>query len=48
VQITDKFYQHFEIDQLPQLRPKGSTASLVDDTASDDEAEFEPAVDEAS
>ncbi len=49
VQITDKFYQHFEIDQLPQLRPKGSTASLVDDTApDDDDAEFEPAVDEAS
>jgi len=22
VQVTDKFYQHFEIDQLPQLRPR--------------------------
>ena len=24
VQVTDKFYQHFEIDQLPELRPKAS------------------------
>jgi segregation and condensation protein B len=24
VQVTDKFYQHFEIDQLPKLRPKAA------------------------
>lgn len=35
VQITSKFYQHFEIDQLPKLRPK---APLPADEA-DQEAE---------
>ncbi len=50
VQVTDKFYQHFEIDQLPQLRPKGSNTSLASDAAPDDDDEtaFEPAVEEAS
>jgi segregation and condensation protein B len=31
VQVTDKFYQHFEIDQLPELRPKASTAPPAND-----------------
>ena len=54
VQVTDKFYQHFEIDQLPQLRPKGSTtaqttdADLADDDDSSPQTEPEPEVDEAS
>ncbi|TVQ15817.1 MAG: SMC-Scp complex subunit ScpB [Leptolyngbya sp. DLM2.Bin27] len=54
VQVTDKFYQHFEIDQLPQLRPKGSDALLEgdvgpdEDNESEDKSEFESAVDEAS
>lgn len=39
VQVTDKFYQHFEIDQLPQLRPKGSNASSPADVSADDEAD---------
>ncbi|MGB3200332.1 MAG: SMC-Scp complex subunit ScpB [Nodosilinea sp.] len=42
VQVTDKFYQHFEIDQLPQLRVKGSTPSQTDAAAPDDEADLEP------
>ncbi|MEB3313140.1 MAG: SMC-Scp complex subunit ScpB [Cyanobacteriota bacterium] len=28
VQVTDKFYQHFEIDQLPELRPKTVSPAL--------------------
>lgn len=50
VQVTDKFYQHFEIDQLPQLRPKGATAAQTTDTDPDDEDDpaFEPEVDAAS
>jgi segregation and condensation protein B len=35
VQVTDKFYQHFEIDQLPKLRPK--SPSLATDDAPEDE-----------
>ena len=56
VQVTDKFYQHFEIDQLPQLRPKGSTTAPTSDAALEDdddsgpemEPELEIEVDEAS
>jgi len=56
VQVTDKFYQHFEIDQLPQLRPKGSTTAQTSDAALEDdddsdpemEPELETEVDEAS
>ena len=56
VQVTDKFYQHFEIDQLPQLRPKGSTTAQTADAALEDdndsspemEPELETEVDEAS
>lgn len=29
VQVTEKFYQHFEIDQLPKLRPKPSSQAAV-------------------
>lgn len=38
VQVTDKFYQHFEIDQLPQLRPRQSAAVPVSkaETATED------------
>ncbi|MGF1571129.1 MAG: SMC-Scp complex subunit ScpB [Nodosilinea sp.] len=39
VQITDKFYQHFEIDQLPELRPKPSkvptSADVIDEADPD-------------
>lgn len=50
VQVTDKFYQHFEIDQLPQLRPKGSTSPQTEALDPEDEAEpeLENGVDEAS
>lgn len=49
VQVTDKFYQHFEIDALPQLRPKGSAAATPDTDSDDgDEPEFEPEIEEAS
>jgi segregation and condensation protein B len=45
VQVTDKFYQHFEIDRLPEIRPKTQTAPLINDTATvtDSEAEIEAA-----
>jgi segregation and condensation protein B len=48
VQITEKFYQHFEIDQLPQLLAKGATPDSVDDgdheddEDADDGSTFEP------
>lgn len=32
VQVTDKFYQHFEIDQLPKLRPKAAAPESLDPT----------------
>ncbi|MBE9140254.1 SMC-Scp complex subunit ScpB [Nodosilinea sp. LEGE 07088] len=50
VQVTDKFYQHFEIDQLPQLRPKGATVPQTadDDPDLNDAPAFEPEVDAAS
>ncbi len=32
VQVTDKFYQHFEIDQLPEIKRKPSTPHPVEDT----------------
>lgn len=50
VQVTDKFYQHFEIDALPQLRPKNSTAPAMTETDADDgdELEFESEIEEAS
>lgn len=42
VQVTEKFYQHFEIDQLPKLRPKAPTQPdlppLDEDEAEDMEA----------
>jgi segregation and condensation protein B len=45
VQVTDKFYQHFEIDRLPEIRPKTQTALPINDTATvtDPEAEIEAA-----
>ncbi len=45
VQVTDKFYQHFEIDQLPKLRQKSpspaadASPSDEDDVGEDDLAE---------
>jgi segregation and condensation protein B len=48
VQITEKFYQHFEIDQLPQLLAKGATPDSVDDGDHEDDEDaddgpaFEP------
>lgn len=48
VQVTDKFYQHFEIDQLPQLRPKGATTAPIADAADEDESDFSPEIEEAS
>lgn len=38
VQVTDKFYQHFEIDQLPKLRQKSPNLA-ADDASSLDEDE---------
>jgi segregation and condensation protein B len=32
VQVTEKFYQHFEIDQLPKLKPKPQKSLNTDDT----------------
>lgn len=29
VQVTEKFYQHFEIDKLPKLLPKSSSPAVV-------------------
>ncbi|MGB6015498.1 MAG: SMC-Scp complex subunit ScpB, partial [Nodosilinea sp.] len=46
VQVTDKFYQHFEIDQLPQLRVKGTAPTQADDVALENEDEREPEVTE--
>lgn len=38
VQVTDKFYQHFEIDQLPDLKPKiAKTSSPADDSSPESE-----------
>lgn len=48
VQVTDKFYQHFEIDQLPQLRPKGAPTAPIADAEDEDEPDFEPEIEEAS
>jgi segregation and condensation protein B len=33
VQVTEKFYQHFEIDQLPELRPRPSIPQSTDDSS---------------
>ncbi len=41
VQVTDKFYQHFEIDRLPEIRQKAPTAPAVNDTAADTEPDEE-------
>jgi segregation and condensation protein B len=40
VQVTDKFYQHFEIDQLPQLRPKGNAIAPDPDAPGDMDADL--------
>lgn len=50
VQITDKFYQHFEIDQLPALRPKAPTPAQPVDSPDDgdDDIDIEAASEEAS
>ncbi|MBW4485234.1 MAG: SMC-Scp complex subunit ScpB [Tildeniella torsiva UHER 1998/13D] len=48
VQVTDKFYQHFEIDQLPQLRPKGAATAPIANAEDEDEPDFEPEIEEAS
>lgn len=37
LQVTDKFYQHFEIDQLPQLKQKPGPASVVDTVSSSED-----------
>lgn len=42
VQVTDKFYQHFEIDQLPELRVKGATPALAADADFEYEDDREP------
>jgi len=41
VQVTDKFYQHFEIDQLPEIKRKPSTPHPVEDTENLDSTELE-------
>ncbi|HSM82436.1 MAG TPA: SMC-Scp complex subunit ScpB [Nodosilinea sp.] len=48
VQVTDKFYQHFEIDQLPQLRVKGATAPPDEAPSPDDDDTAPEEVDQAS
>ncbi|MEY3298064.1 MAG: Segregation and condensation protein [Cyanobacteriota bacterium] len=56
VQVTDKFYQHFEIDQLPKLRQKSPSAAadapeddadLDDDPSEESLEEDTPATTEA-
>ncbi|MBD2425758.1 SMC-Scp complex subunit ScpB [Phormidium sp. FACHB-1136] len=42
VQVTDKFYQHFEIDQLPKLRPKSPGQPAADDLVDEDDLTDEP------
>lgn len=42
VQVTEKFYQHFEIDQLPELRPKAPKPSA---TAANEENDVTPDTD---
>ncbi|MBD0335320.1 MAG: SMC-Scp complex subunit ScpB [Cyanobacteria bacterium Co-bin13] len=43
VQVTEKFYQHFEIDQLPKLRPKAPTSAAPTDDAEDEAENMEAA-----
>ena len=33
VQVTEKFYQHFEIDQLPEIKRKPSTSHQGEDSS---------------
>lgn len=47
VQVTEKFYQHFEIDQLPELRPKASQPSAKAASDEDDIAATDPELDQA-
>lgn len=42
VQVTDKFYQHFEIDQLPKLRPKPAPPSTPEAATSTPEEAADP------
>lgn len=50
VQVTDKFYQHFEIDQLPELKPKAAKSPQGGDSPDSltSDPEFDDPVDEAS
>lgn len=47
VQVTDKFYQHFEIDKLPKLRPKApaseASAPISEPFSEDEEVAIEAA-----
>lgn len=39
VQVTNKFYQHFEIDQLPELRPKAQVSAASEEGERTEERE---------
>jgi segregation and condensation protein B len=45
VQVTDKFYQHFEIDQLPKIKLKTPTPHQPEDAPEAIEPAIEPELD---
>ncbi|HEY9736128.1 MAG TPA: SMC-Scp complex subunit ScpB [Trichocoleus sp.] len=48
VQVTEKFYQHFEIDQLPKLRPKAPAQTAPELIEPVDAVDEEAIMEEAS